>query len=530
MQENRSFDHYFGTFPGANGFPAGTCVPLDPANPTQGCIPPFYDPNDINAGAPHGAPNALADIDDGVTTAKQDGYVLQQSLAKITAHCIKAPNDPACAGTIAGQSIHDAMGYHDARDIPNYWSYAATFVLQDAMFAGVRSWSLPSHLDLTSEWVANCTDNTKASTCTTASTVPKPIGTTRYPWANVFDLLNAHNVNWRYYLGTGNEPDCEDDEMSCNPQLQTAAVPSIWNPLPYYSSIRNQGLAYQHDHIVSTDRFLADINHGTLRQVSWIVPNSEFSEHAPGGVTAGMEYVTSLVNAIMASPYWQSTAIFVAWDDWGGFYDHYTPPNVDTNSSPTPVQGFGIRVPGLMISAYARHGYIDHSVYSFDSYAKFVEDLFMGGARLDPAALGNPDSRPTPFRDALTTVTFMNGTTVPFGNLMSEFDFTQKPLPPLVLSTHIPTGITTNCAQNLFYICAGNKVTISWVSVTGPQVPGPFIYHLLRDDAELTACAGTTTTCTDQPPPGEHVYRVYSVASDGTRSPNSAGAVAYVTP
>ena len=89
----------------------------------------------------------------------------------------------------------------------------------------------------------------------------------------------------------------------------------------------------------------------------------------------------------MRSPDWSSTAIFLAWDDWGGFYDHVEPPTVDA-------QGYGLRVPGLMISPYARAGYIDHQTLSFDAYLKFIEDDFLGGARIDPKTDGRPDPRP----------------------------------------------------------------------------------------------------------------------------------------
>ena len=98
------------------------------------------------------------------------------------------------------------------------------------MFEGVRSWSLPSLLDLTSEWIANCTDKTKASTCTTAPTLPFPAAGTEYPWANLFQLLDGHSVTWKYYLSNGDQPDCDDGEMSCAPKTQSAGVPSIWNP------------------------------------------------------------------------------------------------------------------------------------------------------------------------------------------------------------------------------------------------------------------------------------------------------------
>ena len=527
MQENRSFDHYFGTFPGANGIPAGVCVPLNPANPALGCVRPFHDLLDSNAGGPHANLSAQLDIDDGITQAKQDGYVLQQTMAGLGAQCRAHPNNPQCAGTEEGVRTHDVMGYHTDAEIPNYWAYARHFVLQDAMFEGIRSWSLPSHLDLVSEWVAACADKTHAATCATAPTLPSPDTETEYPWASLFQLLDTHAVDWKYYLSTGDEPDCADGDMTCAPKIQSADVPSIWNPAPFFSYVKAQGPAYLAAHLPDTDQFLLDVAGGKLPQVSWVVPNGKYSEHPAAGVTIGMEYVTSLVNAVMTSPYWADTAIFITWDDWGGFYDHVAPPNVDTNGTATPVQGFGLRVPGLLISAYARPGFIDHQIYSFDSYATLVEDLFAGGVRLDPAALGNPDSRPD-FRDALTEVRLLDGSVAPLGNLLSGFDFAQPPQPPLVLSTEIPTDIKAVCnADGTTGICKQRSVAVSWNSVPVPPASGPFTYGVERNGVVLPHCTGLGLSCVDVPGPGtSSFYRAFSIAPDGTRSPASAAAKA----
>jgi phospholipase C len=120
----------------------------------------------------------------------------------------------------------------------------------------------------------------------------------------------------------------------------------------------------------------------------------------------------------MEGPDWHSSAIFLSWDDWGGFYDHVVPPTVDQN-------GYGLRVPGLVISPYAKHGFIDHQTLSFDAYVKFIEDDFLGGQRLDPATDGRPDPRPTVRED------------VPLlGDLRQDFDFDQHQRPPFLLPVH----------------------------------------------------------------------------------------------
>jgi phospholipase C len=133
--------------------------------------------------------------------------------------------------------------------------------------------------------------------------------------------------------------------------------------------------------------------------------------------------VTDLINRIMRGPDWSSTAIFLAWDDWGGFYDHVVPPYVDQN-------GYGLRVPALIISPYARKGYVDHQTLSFDAYLKFIEDDFLGGQRLDPKSDGRPDPRPGVREDARV-----------LGDLINDFDFAQKPRRSLLLSPYPRTDL-----------------------------------------------------------------------------------------
>jgi phospholipase C len=170
--------------------------------------------------------------------------------------------------------------------------------------------------------------------------------------------------------------------------------------------------------VVSISKFFAAARRGTLPAVSWVEPNNHVSEHPPSLITNGQAFVTHVINSVMRSPDWGSTAIFLAWDDWGGFYDHVIPPMVDRN-------GFGLRVPALVISPYARRGFIDHQVASLDAYVKFIEDDFLGGRRIDPRTDGRPDPRPD-VRETLPQV----------GDLTRDFNFDQKPDPPLILPLH----------------------------------------------------------------------------------------------
>jgi phospholipase C len=406
MQENRSFDTYFGTFPGANGIPMVNGVPIvcipDPAS--GGCDRPFHDQRDRTAGGPHGQANAAADLDGG----RMDGFVAQVEQAR--RGCLNAFN-PGCAGTGAP----DVLGYVDGREIPNYWAYAHDFVLQDAMFEPNASWSLPAHLFTVSAWSAKCSNPSDPLSCTSninapgLPTVAKP---EPYAWTDLTYLLHQHGVSWGYYLDQGDQPDCADGAMSCAPQPQRVGVPQIWNPLPGFVDVHADG---QLGNIAAISSFSSAAAAGTLPSVSWVVPNGQDSEHPPALISTGQSYVTSLINAVMEGPDWSSTAIFLTWDDWGGFFDHVVPPAVDQN-------GYGLRVPGLVISPYARAGFIDHQTLSFDAYLKFIEDAFLGGARLDPTTDGRPDSRPDVRESAAG-----------LGDLTADFDFSQPARPPVVL-------------------------------------------------------------------------------------------------
>ena len=146
-----------------------------------------------------------------------------------------------------------------------------------------------------------------------------------------------------------------------------------------------------------------------------MTPRFALSEHPEYNLCHGENWTTEVVDEIMRSPMWRDTAIFVTWDDWGGFYDHVVPPEVDD-------KGYGIRVPGLTISPYAKRGFIDHQTLSFDAYLKLIEDLFLGGARLDPRTDGRWDPRPNVREEAPE-----------LGDLLDEFDFTQSPRPPVLL-------------------------------------------------------------------------------------------------
>jgi phospholipase C len=301
------------------------------------------------------------------------------------------------------------------------------------MFEPNSSWSLPAHLFMVSEWSAFCTDPMNAFSCRNSLQNPNPDYAggisgingpsdqqLHYAWTDETYLLHRQNVSWGYYVLAGSEPDCANDaDVTCAPVPQGAATPGIWNPLPSFTDVAQDG---QLGNVQPLQSFYAQAAAGRLPAVAWIDPNGAVSEHPPALVSTGQAYVTGLVNAIMRSPDWDSTAIFLSWDDWGGFYDHVVPPTVDAN-------GYGLRVPGIVISPYARAGFVDHQVLSHDAYNKFIEDDFLGGQRLDPATDGRPDPRPD-VRESEAVL----------GDLAADFDFSQPPRPPLVLPTQPAPG------------------------------------------------------------------------------------------
>jgi len=416
MQENRSYDQYFGTYPGTTGIPAGTCVP-DPLH--GGCALPYHTSEQKNNGAIHSAIGAETAIDGG----KMDGFVTEAEKG-----CKKGASKCRICTEAEQHGCIDVTSYHDAREIPNYWAYAQNFVLQDKMFEPIASWSLPAHEFMVSGWAAKCKfTETNPLSCVSTLEPPRPTHANN-AWTDITYLLDKAKVSWRYYLFEGNEPDCiTEEEATCEPPpKQGPKTPGIWNPLVNFADVKEDG---QLGNIQSITNLFKSAKESTcsLPNVSWVIPNFEVSEHPngsqlAGSISQGQAYVTTVINALMRSPCWGSTAIFVSWDDWGGFYDQVPPPKIDE-------LGYGIRVPGLVISPYAKAGYVDNQQLSQDAYLKFIEDDFLGGARLNPATDGRPDARPVVREEAPG-----------LGNLVEDFNFNQSPRAPLLLPVHPAPG------------------------------------------------------------------------------------------
>ncbi len=411
IQENQSFDRYFGTYPGANGIPANTKLPYKPGGPPE--VAPFHlhdtaIPHDLNHSwqAAHTAynggkmdgflwgewPEALRYYWDGKpvpqpnpalvhpkpVTAKQlrraralrrflQGEAVQggQLGGKTPA---AAPNGPPPAWVL------NTLSYYDWHEIPNYWDYARRFTLCDNFFSSLMGPSEPNHLYTVAAQSGGLVNNP------TPGLAGQP-GVYTFP--TMAELLENAKVSWRYY------------DQKTNPHQH-----SLWNPLPGFAAFQNNPKLMEH--LVPLGDFYHDIAEQKLPAVSWIVPTAEDSEHPPADAAQGMWHVTHLINAIMRSPYWKDSVIILTWDDYGGFYDHVPPPNVDQ-------YGYGPRVPALIISPYAKAGFICHTHFDFTSPLKMIEEHF--GLK----ALTERDAKASDMLDC--------------------FDFQEAPLPPDVITT-----------------------------------------------------------------------------------------------
>jgi phospholipase C len=368
MQENRSFDSYFGPYHAqpyagsaqtVDGFPSPLpCIP-DPGETTSGpspstaCVQPYESTSDVSRGFRHQANDALADIDH----FRMDGFIATARAEE---------KSPVSADSDRTELAHQTMAYHIG-SAPNgqllaYWTMANDYVLQDHLFSSVPSWSDPTHNYMVSAWSAAC-PGAHPLACTNLDDPLKisQATATKYTWNSIVPLLDAAHISWSYYA----DP----------------TTPSIWSPLKNFADVKGDPRATK----TYPAQFDQDIRAGTLPSVVWVAPSFVNSEHPPASIYRGESYVAALINKIGTNQHlWDSTAIFLSWDDWGGFYDHAKPPapaNPDP-SVPKPAfkgddPGYGIRVPGLVISAWAKSGWVDHQYLSHDAYLKFVEDVFL---------------------------------------------------------------------------------------------------------------------------------------------------------
>jgi len=333
IKENRSFDNYFGRFPGAAGTTYGTR-----SNGRQ--VPLLHTPDHTLLDINHAGDAARVAVANG----KMNGFD----------HLAGAIQD--------GKDIALSQMYQS--DIPNYWAYAHAYTLADHFYSTINGPSFPNHLVTIAGSAHNTDDNPILNTyhswgCDAGRYVKVDSVDPRdghHYWQNpcfdiitLPDMLQHAGISWKYYA----------------PGRYQSGY--IWSSLDSIRHIRYSPL--WQSNVPDTREFARDIRAGTLPQVSWVVMNESVSEHPPHSACVGENWTVSQLNELMRSPLWAHTAVFLTWDDFGGFYDHVAPPKLDYIS-------YGPRVPTLAISPYARAHYIDHRQYDFASILRYVEDKY----------------------------------------------------------------------------------------------------------------------------------------------------------
>jgi phospholipase C len=355
MQENRSLDNLFNGFPGADtvqsGMNHGVRVPLEPAPLGKG---PDLD---------HTHTGWWKQWDNG----KMDNF---------------ATNGPAYSYVVPSEVVP-------------YWTLAKEFTLGDRMFQSNTGPSFVAHQYMIAGQSGKASENPNTNTWGCDANPDArvallgPNGTDLpgvYPcfdYKTIADLLDAKGVTWRYYA--------------------PGRTTDLFFMLSAYQAIRHIRFGPDwHNKVTSPEtRVLADIANGKLAQVTWIVPSFNNSDH-PGAPAQGPDWVASIVNAIGQSQFWNSTTIFIAWDDWGGFYDHVPPPQTDD-------MGLGFRVPVIVVGPYAKRGYVSHVTHEASGFLRYMEEIF------NLPSLGTRDTNADDFRDC--------------------FDYAQPPAPFTPLKT-----------------------------------------------------------------------------------------------
>lgn len=469
VKENRSFDNYFATFPGADG--ATSCTVS-----TGQTIPLGHTPDQVRDMG-HFWADAVKAMDGG----KMDKFDLVQW------------------GNINGDYM-SCSAYSQA-DLPNYWTYAQTFTLADHFFSSLQGPSLPNHLytvAATSNRVIS--DNFNPTTADPNYGCDAKTGTTvqilnsdgTYSFVKpcftiqtLADLLQNAGLSWRYYA----------------PVKGTSGY--LWNTLDAISQIRNGPLWKTND--LPYTQFLTDAQNGQLPAFSWLVQPGNVSDHPPSSVCAGENWTVQQLNAIMQGPDWNSTVVFLTWDDFGGFYDHVPPPSVDTF-------GLGPRVPFIIISPYALPNHVSTTQYEFSSVLKFAEERF------NLPNLGARDANPS------------------LNDLTDSFDFTQTPLPPLVLSTRNPcpppgpVGTLNLVAIAFGNQTAGTKSAPKPVTLTNTGSANLVVSNITigRNFSQTNNCStvAPTGSCTInivfQPATKGNKAAVLEIFDNGTNAPQTA--------
>lgn len=402
VQENRSFDSLFSGYPGADGATGGFAI--DQAIPLMpGTLRERWDLDHVH-----------------------DGFVTQYNHGAMNGFY---------HGSFHGETNH-AYRFAPLTEVQPYWDLAHEFSLSDRFFEPISGPSYSSHLYIATGQTGGIVDMPYETSCydDPADSVPilqedddEAFGPgSCLPLLSLGDLMDYNGRSWRYYLTS------RDD---------------LWDP---YSSFRDIGLGdeYWQKVISPSQQFITDVNAGQLADFTWVIPDDRRSDH-PGpraSAIAGPQWISDVVNAVGESKFWKDTAIFIIWDDWGGFYDHVPPPRVD-------VDGYGFRVPLIVVSPWAKHGYVSHEQGEFGGVLRFAEE------DLGLQSLNAGDARAS--------------------DLLDMFDFTQTPRPyvPVGLTLahqrvfDLPEGITYDSKTRRLYLTDLGRKGLWSVSLDGAVQP-----------------------------------------------------------
>jgi phospholipase C len=361
IQENRTVDALFNGYPGADTVKQGLGQDLnDPSK--QITIPLKQMPLEMNLTPQNTHQQFLTSYDGG----KIDGF-----------NTIEVEHNP-------GSYVYQ---YANPADVQPYWDLANQYVLADHTFSTQGSSSFTGHQDLIAggtlinateaiidnpsnqPWGCDSPKGTVTSLITTSGDYEPDAGPFPcFTYKTLRDLLETKSVSWKYYA----------------PVIGTD-FGDLWSAFDAIRQVR-YGSEWQ-SNVSSTQNVLGDISGGKLASVVWVCPDFANSDHPGSKPDTGPSWVAQVVNAIGQSQYWNTSAIVVVWDDWGGLYDHVAPPQLD-------YQGLGMRVPMLIVSPYAKKGYVSHTQYEFGSLVKFVESTWSLGS------LGTTDARANNITDA----------------------------------------------------------------------------------------------------------------------------------
>lgn len=329
MQDNHTFDNYFGTYPGADGLPSDTCMPVDPLAEQSSCIEPFHIGEPRLSNLDRGFSTYRGQFDNQYRDGHMDGFV----------HALRLRN-------LDGAFV---MGYYDDRDLAYYWNIADRYVLFDHFFSSSNEGSLPNHMF------------SIAAISGGGRNRPPSEG---YQQATIFDRLQERGISWKYYV-KGYNPGITY-RNAYDPEQRRSAAQTVRVPLLNFPRFLDD--PERSSRIVDLREYYKDLVGGTLPAVSFIA-SAGATEHPPGSLEAGQRFVRSLLNPLVQSSAWDHTAFLLTYDEWGGWYDHVRPPQVDEH-------GYGFRVPALLVSPYARKGVVDHTTLDFTSVLRFIEDNY----------------------------------------------------------------------------------------------------------------------------------------------------------